>query len=341
MSDYDKVRSAIQLNQISKVRTSNLGSLKNVIIHNSSVTHLEIIRMYLDEYDGDYIAYVIRHNTHILEINVVDVDDSPDGVDSRPFNLYSIAEALKVNSVLQALDLSEFFFCDVEYSVKYMAGALKINSTLQKIDLSRNRIGVEGARLMAEALKINSTLQKIGIAVNNIGNQGAKFVADAIKMNSTLKEINLAFNDIDDQGAKYFVEAIKENSSLQKINFAGNNIKNRGAKRFAELIKVNFIIEEIDLRENGIYIGADGAKWMIEAIKLNTCVQRIRLADNFIRESFISHIEEFLRENRKRILKFICAFTRDRKELIRLRFDKMILRYVCYPIMGVDDISEL
>jgi hypothetical protein len=80
---------------------------------------------------------------------------------------------------------------------------------------------------------------------------------------------------------------------------------------------------------------------MIEAIKLNTCVQRIRLADNFIRESFISHIEEFLRENRKRILKFICAFTRDRKELIRLRFDKMILRYVCYPIMGVDDISEL
>jgi hypothetical protein len=33
--------------------------------------------------------------------------------------------------------------------------------------------------------------------------------------------------------------------------------------------------------------------------------------------------------------KFVCAFTEDQVGSFRLRFDKMILRFVYYPILGI------
>jgi hypothetical protein len=40
-------------------------------------------------------------------------------------------------------------------------------------------------------------------------------------------------------------------------------------------------------------------------------------------------------KKKQSILKFICAFAKNQKVSIRLPFDKMILRFVLYPIMGV------
>jgi Ran GTPase-activating protein (RanGAP) involved in mRNA processing and transport len=52
--------------------------------------------------------------------------------------------------------------------VKSVAEALKVNSTLQTIDLLSNWIRNEGAKALAEAVKVNRVLQKIKLGVNDI-----------------------------------------------------------------------------------------------------------------------------------------------------------------------------
>jgi hypothetical protein len=68
-------------------------------------------------------------------------------------------------------------------------------------------------------------------------------------------------------------------------------------------------------------------------------VEMINLIDNNIAADLKSQIAETLKEIRLRkemnYRKFICAFTASQVDLVRLRFDKMMLRFVYYPILGV------
>ena len=82
----------------------------------------QVTRLYLVGIDGDYIANVIQHNTHLLEIQL------------SPFNRIGAEGA------------------------KWLAEAIKINSSLQMINLNGNSIGAEGAKEIAEAIKINCAL---------------------------------------------------------------------------------------------------------------------------------------------------------------------------------------
>jgi hypothetical protein len=63
-----------------------------------------------------------------------------------------------------------------------------------------------------------------------------------------------------------------------------------------------------------------------------------------IGEDLKSQLAETLREIRSRkarnYCKFICGFTAYQVDSARLRFDKMILRYVYYPILGVSEKSS-
>jgi Ran GTPase-activating protein (RanGAP) involved in mRNA processing and transport len=146
-------------------------------------------------------------------------------------------------------------------------------------------------------------MQKIYLNSNSIGNEGAKSISELIRKNSTLRNIGLGNNCIWDDGVKWIASAIKLNSSL----------------------------EEIDLGSNSI--GDEGAKWIIEAIKQNQTLQEIGW------NTSIPNDDEILEENRlrkKRLYrKLICAFTGHRSGLIELRFEKMILKFLCYPILVV------
>jgi Ran GTPase-activating protein (RanGAP) involved in mRNA processing and transport len=94
-------------------------------------------------------------------------------------------------------------------------------------------------------------------------------------------------------------------------------------------------MQMIDLRGNEI--GAQGAKYVAEAIKVNSTLQTIELSDNDIGDDLTSQIAETLEEIRLRkemnYRKLICAFTATQVDLVRLRFDKMMLRFVYYPIL--------
>jgi Ran GTPase-activating protein (RanGAP) involved in mRNA processing and transport len=128
------------------------------------------------------------------------------------------------------------------------------------------------------------------------------------------------------------------NSTLLEIDLRGNDFGDEGAKAVAEAIEVNSTLQAIDLGINGI--GAKGAKAVAEALKVNSTLQTIELEGNYTGNDLISQIAETLNEIRLRkemnyrIL--ICAFTASHVDFVRLRFDKMMLRFVYYPILFED-----
>jgi hypothetical protein len=74
-------------------------------------------------------------------------------------------------------------------------------------------------------------------------------------------------------------------------------------------------------------------------------LQVIYLVGNDIGAGLKSQIDEKIKENilRKEMnyREFICAFNQAHMGSYRLRFDKMILRFVYYPIMGIIPHNEM
>ena len=62
-----------------------------------------------------------------------------------------------------------------------IAEALKVNPVLNTLGLSNNNIGDDGAKAIAEALKVNPVLTKLDLEVNNLGDAGKQAVRDAVK----------------------------------------------------------------------------------------------------------------------------------------------------------------
>jgi Ran GTPase-activating protein (RanGAP) involved in mRNA processing and transport len=216
---------------------------------------------------------------------------------------------------------------------KWISKAIENNSVLKAIDLSWNLIGIEGSKWLSKAIVQNSTLLKINLEGNLIESRGAKYFAQAIKHNSKLKEINLGSNYIHTEGAIYISKAIKHNSSLLKINLSRNYIREEGARWIAEAIErkssyFSFFVQILEFENpfrKRIY---------------NSTLDVIHLSHNYIGSGLESRIAGILRENRSRrernYRRSICAFIDNQKGkgLIRLPFDKMILRFVSHPIMG-------
>jgi hypothetical protein len=141
----------------------------------------------------------------------------------------SFANLLVHNTSLIRLSFSEFCFIGPE-GAKLISEAIKMNSILQKINLSGNYIEDEGAKWISEAIKMNSSLQEINLSGNSIGEEGAKWISEGIKVNSTLQELNLSHNFIGDEGVKWIAKGIEMNTSLCKIDLSENSALEKKSK---------------------------------------------------------------------------------------------------------------
>jgi Ran GTPase-activating protein (RanGAP) involved in mRNA processing and transport len=141
-------------------------------------------------------------------------------------------------------------------------------------------------------------------------------------------------------GIEGLLNLLRHNSSVTRLDLSGLYIGDEGAKAVAEALKVNSTLQTIDLVGNSI--GDEGAKAVAEALTLNSTLQTIGLGKN-IGEDLKAQIAETLREIRARkemnYRKLICAFTACQVDSACLRFDKMMLRYVYYPILGASEKS--
>jgi Ran GTPase-activating protein (RanGAP) involved in mRNA processing and transport len=98
----------------------------------------------------------------------------------------------------------------------------------------------------------------------------------------------------------------------------------------------------IDLSSNGL--GDISAERISEAIKCNISIRHICISSNCIGCNFITEVKIQLEECRLRKKNsdrtLICAFFEKQKDLLQLRFDKMILDFICYPFLEATSEQE-
>ena len=152
-------------------------------------------------------------------------------------NIQDLAEALKVNTSINRVDIS-FGKIGAAGAVS-IAEALKVNKSIISIDLRDNEIGDVGAASIAEALKVNKSIIRVYLGINEIGDVGAAYIADALKVNRRITMLDLEGNQIRDEGAAFIVEALKVNRKITILDLEGNQIGDEDAASIAKFLEAN------------------------------------------------------------------------------------------------------
>lgn len=129
--------------------------------------------------------------------------------------LKALIKRLKENDpMLTAPKLGNPYFMYDPENLIALAEALKNNTTLTTLDLTDNHIGAKGATALADMLKNNKTLTVLNLAYNKIGDEGDEglqtLLVDALEDNTTILEIDLELT--------LFVRAFKKNDNIMKRN---------------------------------------------------------------------------------------------------------------------------
>ena len=123
-----------------------------------------------------------------------------------------------------------------DLGVSYLANMLKVNNVLEELDLGHNfaveitdvskrAITDEGVKMIASALHNNTGLKKLVLWSNLIGDEGAIALANALKHNvTTLEYLDLSNNFIGDVGALALGEALETYPHMIELDLRGNNI---------------------------------------------------------------------------------------------------------------------
>ena len=191
-------------------------------------------------------------------------------------NLIVICEALKINSTLKEINISNNLFGDE--GTKYLSGYLSMNPSLFLINLSVNDIRQSGMKHLSNALRLNSTLKEIYFFQNRIGDEGVKYLSECLKVNCCLSKINLCHTEINAKGVKYLSEALKINTSLKSINLGSNDFGDEGLNHLSEALKLNNSLTETILFATKI--GKIGMKHFLESLQQNNSLKDINISLN-------------------------------------------------------------
>ena len=204
-----------------------------------------------------------------------------------------IAEAIKVNTTLQELDISSNSLSD--HGAAAISDALKSNNSLQILKMSWNKITCEGTLQIAEAIKVNKTLQELDMHKNDISDDGAAAISDALKNNNSLQILNMTYNKITSEGATKIAEAIKVNKKLQELHIIGNNVSYDGAAAISDALLSNNSLQILKISSNSIT--SKGTIKIAEAIKVNKTLQELDISSNSISHYGAAAISDSLKSN--------------------------------------------
>lgn len=207
---------------------------------------------------------------------------------ARPFS-----EALKYNTTLNSLFLSNANYKMGPLGTEALSDALKVNKSLTNLDLRSNQIGASGAKALSDALEINTTLTKLDLTCNGVGTSEIRFLSKAIKINSSLTTLNLSCNEIGEQRQRspprpYEITMIPTllelgrctlPEALKKIDefFTGmdETMDDYGLFSLSESLKTNTTLTNLDL--GGNKIGSVTFFCLSELLKTNATLTTLNL----------------------------------------------------------------
>jgi len=213
-----------------------------VCYKNKSVTDMEAI----------FFAEYMKMNSTVKTLNLSSNKIRDDGASA-------IANALKVNNVLTALDMRSNSGIQLEGAkilsnailerdnIKTFSGIpiddMKENkSETKSIDALKTGYGDTEALVIGSLLKMNSTIKELYLSGNKIGDLGASSIGDALKINTVLQILRLSQNNIGDSGATSIENALHINKHLKYVYLAKNNISSNKKKKLAKVMKKYYTI---------------------------------------------------------------------------------------------------
>ena len=222
------------------------------------------------------------------------------------------SEALKYNTTLNSLYLSDTFGKIGPFGAEALSGTLKVNNSLTNLDLRSNQIGAFGAQALSDALEVNTTLTKLDLSDNGITASGAPFLSKAIKLNASLTTLNLSHNKIGEQrqwhhrpdeitmiptffqlGTFTLPEALEK---LDKFSTGmDETMDDYGLFSLSESLKTNATLTNLNLKDNEI--DSVTAYYLSESLKTNATLTTLNLSRNSLHSFGSRCLSSALRTN--------------------------------------------
>ncbi|CAO3568621.1 unnamed protein product [Mortierella alpina] len=277
---------------IRQFRTSNIpytSAQYGVLFRIRGLPNMRILHVMLSNDIARLLSIQPKISRSLCKLSI---EATPGSVGGK--ELATIAEVLKNNSTLTALDLTNNSIGDS--GAKVLADALYTNLTLSSLSLNNNNIGDNGTWSLAEALRTNKTLTTLSLEDNPIKVNGALALSKSLKTNLTLTTLNLDWKSIIFIRVEGLTVALKTNSTVATLNLWGNSIGDDGAKALAEALKTNSTVATLYLQSNSI--GDNGAKALAEALTTNSTVATLNLQSNSIGDNGAQALAETLKTNK-------------------------------------------
>ncbi|KAG1709047.1 hypothetical protein DVH05_022677 [Phytophthora capsici] len=151
-------------------------------------------------------------------------------------NLIAIAQSLRVNRSLEALNLDNpIIKTKEEEAIQYIGKMLQVNRVLKNLSLAKHQMTDSGAQVLAERLLDNRSLQCLVLRANRIGSTGASALAALLLRHPTLTTFDLSANRIGDAGAKAFATVLKSNMAtpLEVLSLCSTSLTDDGMAALA------------------------------------------------------------------------------------------------------------
>jgi Ran GTPase-activating protein (RanGAP) involved in mRNA processing and transport len=209
------------------------------LVHNSTLTHLDVSKNDLGNDAINTIAQALRINASLRSLNLNDNHVGPKGA-------AHLAHALSMNTTLAWLNVSA---CRMREGTAALVRGLCRNKTLTALNINSNffRVyGLECVGAVADLLIDNPTLVRLNLSSNTIGDDGAAIIAAAVKTNSTLTCLKLNHTSIRDVGIRDIFQALKSNLNVTTLDLSGNTIRD-SVETIGEVLKYNPTLTSLDL----------------------------------------------------------------------------------------------
>jgi hypothetical protein len=199
----------LQGDRASGITDVGAAAVTDALLVNTTVTHVLVDAARLTTTGAEAVAKLLRETK---SLKTFDFFGGADDEVSEGNVVAVVAAGLAVNTsvtttAIQWLDSIEG--TDSVEGIEALSDALKVNTVLTDVDLSDANFGCAGAKLLAAALSDNKSVKEIRLFANGIEDAGAKALADMLQLNTTLVDLDLEDNRIGCTGAKSFARALK------------------------------------------------------------------------------------------------------------------------------------
>lgn len=206
----------------------------------------------------------------------------------------ALAHALRINSTLLSLDMSENTSMDDKAGLAF-AEMLKENKTLRHLNVSQTGIKTSALTALAIVAQNHSSLTMLMLAhplLHSLQEETTTHWANTMHVNSRLRVLDLSHAKMRDDALAVLIASLYNNDTLQVLNLSGNQITIAGGEVLGPYLQTNKSLLELDLSWNRL--DAVGGACIAKALAENRTLQILNLASTSLSNSTLVQMASIL-----------------------------------------------